>query len=39
LYALEAVEKYGALKGMYLAFKRIIKCHPFSKHSGYDPVP
>ena len=38
-YALEAIEKYGARKGGYLALKRILKCHPFSKHSGYDPVP
>ncbi len=39
MYAIEAIEKYGALKGTYLFLKRIIKCHPFSKHSGYDPVP
>ncbi|MBQ8003937.1 MAG: membrane protein insertion efficiency factor YidD [Oscillospiraceae bacterium] len=38
-YALEAIEKYGALKGGYLAIKRILRCHPFSKKSGYDPVP
>ncbi len=38
-YALEAIEKYGALKGGWLAFKRIMRCHPFSKKSGYDPVP
>ena len=37
-YALEAVEKYGALKGGWLAIKRILKCHPFHK-GGYDPVP
>ena len=37
-YALEAVEKYGALKGGYLALKRILKCHPFHP-GGYDPVP
>ncbi len=37
-YALEAVEKYGALKGGFLALKRILRCHPFSK-GGYDPVP
>jgi putative membrane protein insertion efficiency factor len=37
-YALEALEKYGALKGLWLAFRRIIKCHPFHK-GGYDPVP
>lgn len=36
-YAIEAVEKKGVAKGLYLAFKRIIKCHPFSK-GGYDPV-
>jgi len=37
-YALEAVQKYGAVKGSYLAAKRILRCHPFSK-GGYDPVP
>ena len=37
-YALEAVEKYGALKGGWLAFKRILRCNPFH-HGGYDPVP
>ena len=37
-YALEAVEKYGALKGGAMAAKRILKCNPFSK-GGYDPVP
>ncbi len=39
MYAIEALEKYGAIKGTYLAIKRILRCHPFSKHSGYDPVP
>lgn len=39
MYALEAIEKYGALKGTKLAVKRILKCHPFSKYGGYDPVP
>ncbi len=37
-YALEAIEKYGALKGSWLAFKRILRCNPFAK-GGYDPVP
>ncbi len=37
-YALQAVEKYGALKGSYLAARRILKCNPFHK-GGYDPVP
>ena len=38
-YALEAVEKYGAWKGGWLAFKRICRCNPFSKRGPYDPVP
>ncbi len=39
-YALEALEKYGAIKGGWLAIKRICRCHPFHKgHDFYDPVP
>ena len=40
-YALEAVEKYGAAKGSWLAVKRIAKCHPFHRkgYDFYDPVP
>ena len=39
-YALEALEKYGALKGGWIALKRICRCHPFHKgHDFYDPVP
>ena len=38
-YALEAVEKYGALKGGWLALKRFLRCHPFYKGDFYDPVP
>ena len=37
-YAMEAIEKYGALKGGYLAIKRILRCNPFNKNGGYDPV-
>ena len=37
-YALEAVEKYGALKGSCLAVRRILRCRPLGG-SGYDPVP
>ena len=37
-YGLEAVEKYGALKGGLMALWRILRCNPFS-HGGYDPVP
>jgi putative membrane protein insertion efficiency factor len=36
-YALEAVQKKGAVKGSWLALKRILKCHPFHP-GGYDPV-
>lgn len=36
-YAILAIEKYGALKGGWLAFKRILKCHPFHP-GGYDPL-
>lgn len=40
-YAVEALEKYGAVKGSWLALKRIAKCHPFHRgdHDYYDPVP
>ncbi len=37
-YGLEAVEKYGALKGGAMAAWRVMRCNPFSK-GGYDPVP
>jgi len=37
-YAIEAIIKYGAIKGIWLATKRILKCHPWGKF-GYDPVP
>ena len=37
-YAIEAIERYGALKGGLLAVWRIIRCNPFSK-GGFDPVP
>lgn len=37
-YAEEAIRKYGPFKGGWLAFKRILRCHPFGG-SGYDPVP
>jgi putative membrane protein insertion efficiency factor len=37
-YATEAIKKHGVLKGGYLSFRRLIKCHPFHE-GGYDPVP
>jgi putative membrane protein insertion efficiency factor len=36
-YALEALEKYGVLKGGFMAIKRILRCNPFNP-GGYDPV-
>lgn len=38
MYAHEAITKHGPLKGLWLAIKRISKCHPWGGH-GYDPVP
>ena len=37
-YALEALQRHGAIKGTWLAIKRILRCHPWGG-SGYDPVP
>jgi len=36
-YAMQAIDKYGAIKGMFMAGKRILRCHPFHP-GGYDPV-
>ncbi len=36
-YAMQALSKYGAIKGSYLAVRRILRCHPFSQ-GGYDPL-
>ena len=36
-YTLEAIEKYGAIKGSVMGIRRILKCHPFNK-GGFDPV-
>ena len=39
VYALEAIQKYGAMKGGILALKRLLRCHPFYKGDIFDPVP
>lgn len=36
-YTMQAIEKYGAVKGTFLGVKRILRCNPFSK-GGYDPL-
>ena len=38
-YAYQAIRKYGAVKGGWLALKRLLRCHPFYKGNWYDPVP
>jgi uncharacterized protein len=37
-YALEAIHRHGALKGSWLAVRRLVRCHPFNA-GGFDPVP
>lgn len=37
-YAIEALRRHGPVKGLYLAIRRILRCHPWGG-SGYDPVP
>ena len=36
-YAIQAIEQKGIIKGIYISFKRVLRCHPFGR-SGYDPV-
>ncbi len=38
-YAIDAINEYGSIKGSIMAIKRIARCNPFNKNSGYDPVP
>ncbi|HIP39601.1 MAG TPA: membrane protein insertion efficiency factor YidD [Desulfocapsa sulfexigens] len=37
-YAMQAIKEHGTLRGGFLSFGRIMRCHPFC-HGGYDPVP
>ena len=39
VYAMEAIQKYGAGKGGWLALRRFLRCHPFYKGDIFDPVP
>ncbi|MEJ6951943.1 membrane protein insertion efficiency factor YidD [Natronospora cellulosivora (SeqCode)] len=36
-YTIQAIEKYGVIKGLYLSIKRIVKCNPYHP-GGYDPI-
>lgn len=38
LYAIHAIEYHGVVKGLVLTFKRLFRCHPYSKQHGFDPV-
>jgi len=37
-YAVEAIQKYGVIRGGLMAAWRILRCNPFNRHGGYDPV-
>ena len=37
LYTVQAIEKYGAVKGLFIGIRRVLRCHPFAR-GGFDPV-
>ena len=38
-FAMTTIEKYGVFWGVWMTAKRLFRCHPFSRNSGYDPLP
>lgn len=38
-YSYDAINRYGVVKGLYLAIKRLLRCNPWNKSDRYDPVP